>query len=78
MANPKVSIVIPVFNVENYLVQCMDAAVNQTLRDIEITRVCKLCLFQFAQFIVSYRLSWRRGWTVRAGRCKMDKRKSAP
>lgn len=39
MANPKVSIVIPVFNVENYLVQCMDAAVNQTLRDIEIIPV---------------------------------------
>lgn len=39
MVNPKVSIVIPVCNVEQYLEQCMDAAVNQTLRDIEIIPV---------------------------------------
>ena len=35
--NPvKVSIVIPVCNVEQYLRECLDSAVNQTLRDIEI------------------------------------------
>ena len=33
---PKVSIVVPVYNVEKYLVQCMDSIVNQTLKDIEI------------------------------------------
>jgi len=33
---PKVSIVIPVYNVEAYLRQCLDSVVNQTLRDIEI------------------------------------------
>lgn len=32
----KVSIVIPVYNVEKYLRQCMDSVVNQTLKDIEI------------------------------------------
>lgn len=32
----KVSILIPVYNVEQYLVQCMDSVVNQTLKDIEI------------------------------------------
>ena len=32
----KVSIVVPVFNVEKYLVQCMDSLVNQTLQEIEI------------------------------------------
>lgn len=36
MANPKVSIVIPVYNVEKYLKQCLDSAVNQTLLEIEI------------------------------------------
>lgn len=32
----KVSIIIPVYNVEKYLEQCLDSAVNQTLKDIEI------------------------------------------
>ena len=33
---PKVSIVIPVYNVEKYLRECLDSVVNQSLRDIEI------------------------------------------
>ncbi len=33
---PKVSIVIPVYNVEEYLRECLDSVINQTLRDIEI------------------------------------------
>lgn len=33
---PKVSVVIPVYNVEQYLRQCLDSVVNQTLREIEI------------------------------------------
>ena len=33
---PKVSIVIPVYNAEVHLRQCLDSVVNQTLRDIEI------------------------------------------
>ena len=32
----KVSIVIPVYNVEPYLRECLDSVVNQTLKDIEI------------------------------------------
>lgn len=32
----KVSVVIPVYNVENYLRDCLDSIVNQTLKDIEI------------------------------------------
>ncbi len=33
---PKVSVIIPVYNVELYLRQCLDSVVNQTLKDIEI------------------------------------------
>ena len=36
MSQPKVSVIIPVYNVEKYLVQCMESVVNQTLKDIEI------------------------------------------
>ena len=33
---PKVSIIVPVYNVEDYLERCLDSLVNQTLEDIEI------------------------------------------
>ena len=33
---PKISIIIPVYNVEKYLRQCLDSVVNQTLQDIQI------------------------------------------
>ena len=32
----KVSVIIPLYNVENYLKQCLDSVVNQTLKEIEI------------------------------------------
>ena len=32
----KISIVVPVYNVERYLEQCLDSLINQTLKDIEI------------------------------------------
>lgn len=33
---PKVSIVIPVYNVEKFLPQCLESAINQTLKEVEI------------------------------------------
>lgn len=33
---PKVSIIVPVYNVEKYLMKCLESLVNQTLEDIEI------------------------------------------
>lgn len=38
---PKLSIVIPVFNVESYLCQCLDSLLEQTLEDIEI-----ICVYE--------------------------------
>lgn len=35
-APPKVSIIIPVYNAENYLIQCLKSVTNQTLQDVEI------------------------------------------
>ena len=34
--NPIVSIIVPVYNVEKYLVKCLDSLVNQSLKNIEI------------------------------------------
>ena len=36
---PKVSIIIPTYNVQQYLAQCMESVVRQTLKDIEIVCV---------------------------------------
>ena len=36
---PKVSIIVPIYNVEKYLRQCLDTIIDQTLREIEIILV---------------------------------------
>ena len=33
---PKVSIIIPVYNVDKYLADCLDSVINQTLKEVEI------------------------------------------
>ena len=33
---PKVSVIVPVYNVEKYVGKCLDSLINQTLQDIEI------------------------------------------
>ena len=33
---PKVSVIIPVYAVEDYLRDCLDSVINQTLKNIEI------------------------------------------
>ena len=35
----KVSVIVPVYNVENYIGRCIDSLVNQTLEDIEVVIV---------------------------------------
>ncbi|MCD8019183.1 MAG: glycosyltransferase [Clostridiales bacterium] len=36
---PKFSIIVPIYNVEQYLIRCIESLVNQTLKDIEIILV---------------------------------------
>jgi len=36
---PKVSVIIPVYNIEKYLRECIDSVVNQTLKEIQIILV---------------------------------------
>jgi len=37
--HPKVSILVPCYNVQTYLPQCLDSLINQTLKDIEIIAI---------------------------------------
>ena len=36
MSNVKISVIIPVYNVEKYLCKCLDSILNQTLKEIEV------------------------------------------
>lgn len=36
MSNPKISIIIPVYNTEKFIKECLDSIINQTFKDIEI------------------------------------------
>lgn len=36
---PKISIIVPIYNVEKYIAQCLDSLITQTFRDIEIILV---------------------------------------
>lgn len=36
---PKVSVIVPVYNVEGYLAKCLDSIIEQTIKDIEIILV---------------------------------------
>ncbi len=31
---PKVSVIVPVYNVEKFLVECLDSITNQTLKEV--------------------------------------------
>ncbi len=39
MENYKISVIVPVYNVENYIKKCVDSLINQTYRNIEIVLV---------------------------------------
>ena len=39
MYNPKISIIIPIYNTESYLIKCLDSVINQTYCNLEIILV---------------------------------------
>ncbi len=53
-----VSVIVAVYNVEKYLSQCLDALVNQTLRNIEIIVVNDASSDRSADIINDYKLSY--------------------
>ena len=35
----KISVIIPVYNVEQYLPKCLDSVLNQTLKDLSLIHI---------------------------------------
>ena len=36
---PKISVIVPIYNVERYLERCIESILNQTLQDLELILV---------------------------------------
>lgn len=78
MNQPKVSVIVPVFNTEPYLRQCLDSLIAQTLPDIEVICVdngstdgsyefLKTYAEKYASIVVLRHPEGRRGGAVNAG-----------
>lgn len=50
----KVSIIVPVYNVENYVQECIDSLVNQTLKDLQIILIDNGSVDKSSSIIESY------------------------
>ena len=56
MSKPKVSVIIPIYNVEKYLPECLDSILNQTFQEIEIICVNDATPDNSAQILEQYAL----------------------
>lgn len=54
---PKVSVIIPVYNTENFLRKCLDSVCNQTLQDIEIICINDCSQDNCLEILKAYALS---------------------
>lgn len=51
---PKISVIVPVYNTEKYLSKCLDSILNQTLKDIEVIVVNDGSTDNSQQIIIDY------------------------
>ena len=58
MSKVKVSVIVPVYNCENYIEDCMNSLVNQTLQEIEIIVINDGSTDSSARIIEQYRLQY--------------------
>lgn len=54
MGKPKISIILPVYNVEKYLSDCLDSLINQTFQEIEIIAVNDGSTDSSAEILLQY------------------------
>ena len=57
---PKVSVLVPIYNVEKYLRECLDSLINQTLDNIEIILINDSSTDSSLQIIQEYRFKDKR------------------
>lgn len=57
---PKVSVLVPVYNVEKYLKECLESLINQTLPDIEIICINDGSTDNSSQILQEYRFKDKR------------------
>ena len=50
----KFSIIIPVYNVEQYLKKCLESVINQTYTNYEVIIVCDKCSDNSEQIVDDY------------------------
>ncbi|MDZ5607030.1 bifunctional glycosyltransferase family 2 protein/CDP-glycerol:glycerophosphate glycerophosphotransferase [Bacillus pseudomycoides] len=54
LINPKISVIVPVYNVQEYLEECFDSLVNQTMKEIEVIMVDDGSLDNSAEIMDAY------------------------
>lgn len=55
MKNPKVSIIIPVYNADKYLKRCLESVLNQTFKEIEVLVIANGCTDDSLNILSSYK-----------------------
>ena len=73
---PNVSVIIPVYNDENYLRECLDSVVNQTLKDIKIVCVKEEYAFRDDGIVVINKTMDERTSTISESVLKQRKQKN--
>ena len=64
--NPSVSVIIPVYNSERYLAQCLDSVRGQTLKDIEIICVDDGSTDKSSEILSDYAARDERYWLTKS------------
>ena len=52
---PLISVIVPVYNVEQYLRQCLDSVLNQTYQEIEVLLIMMVRQMLLMRFVGSMR-----------------------
>jgi len=60
MSNPKISVIIPVYNVEKYIKRCLDSLLNQTFKDFEVVVVNDATPDQSMVFVEDFFKKWEK------------------
>ena len=68
MQNPLISVIIPIYNVERYLPQCLDSVINQDYRNLEIILIDDASPDKSAEICEAYALKDNRVKVIRKER----------